>query len=165
MTKIAPYIRWMIRRDMPAVLAIEEAAFGFPWSEEDFIRVLRQRNCIAMAAEQDERILGYMVYELHATKLVILNFAVHPGAWLKGVGRAMVNKLVGKLSPQRRSRIETCVRESNLDAQLFFRACGFRCIATRRDHYEVSPEDGYVFCLRHREQQNHGACRTAGIAG
>ena len=44
------HIRWMIRRDMVDVLDIESAAFEFPWSEEDFIRCLRQRNCIGMIA-------------------------------------------------------------------------------------------------------------------
>ena len=40
------HIRWMIRRDMPEVLAIEHASFEYPWCEEEFLRVLRQRNCI-----------------------------------------------------------------------------------------------------------------------
>src|SRR5438046_713436 len=32
------HIRWMIRRDMPAVLAIEQECFEFPWYEADFGR-------------------------------------------------------------------------------------------------------------------------------
>ena len=62
----------MIRRDMPEVLDIEHASFEFPWSEEDFIRCLRQRNCIGMVAEHGERVVGFMIYELHKTKLHIL---------------------------------------------------------------------------------------------
>ena len=38
------HIRWMIRRDMPEILDIENQSFEFSWSEEDFIRCLRQRN-------------------------------------------------------------------------------------------------------------------------
>ena len=37
------HIRWMIRRDMPTVLSIEESSFEFAWSEEEFIRCLRQQ--------------------------------------------------------------------------------------------------------------------------
>jgi ribosomal-protein-alanine N-acetyltransferase len=59
----------MIRRDMPEVLAIEHASFEYPWCEEEFLRVLRQRNCIGMVAEQGERIVGFMVYELHRNKI------------------------------------------------------------------------------------------------
>ena len=71
------HIRWMIRRDMPEVLAIEEQSFEYPWSEEDFVRCLRQRNCIGLVAEHNERVVGFIIYELHKSRLHILNFAVH----------------------------------------------------------------------------------------
>jgi [ribosomal protein S18]-alanine N-acetyltransferase len=45
------HVRWLIRRDMPAVLKIEDSSFEFPWREDDFIRALRQRNCIGMVAD------------------------------------------------------------------------------------------------------------------
>ena len=76
--QLGVHIRWMIRRDMPEVLKIEAGSFEFPWSEEDFIRCLRQRNCIGMVAEHDERVVGFMIYELHKSRLHIINFAVHP---------------------------------------------------------------------------------------
>ena len=76
--EINVHIRWMIRRDMPEVLSIEKSSFEFPWSEEDFIRCLRQRNCIGMVAEYDERVVGFMIYELHKDQLHVLNFSVRP---------------------------------------------------------------------------------------
>ena len=60
--QVPVHIRWMIRRDMPEVLAIEGQSFEFPWSEEDFLRCLRQRKCIGMVAEQHERVIGFMIY-------------------------------------------------------------------------------------------------------
>ena len=115
------HIRWMIRRDMAEVLEIERAAFEFPWFEEEFIRCLRQRNCIGMVAEHAERVVGFMIYELHKTRLHILNFAVAPAARRLGIGAQMIDKLVNKLSQQRRHEIVLEVRETNLAAQLFFR--------------------------------------------
>ena len=76
--QVRVHIRWMIRRDMPEVLQTEQESFEFSWSEEDFLRCLRQRNCIGMVAEQGERVIGFMIYELHKQKLHIINFAVHP---------------------------------------------------------------------------------------
>ena len=58
-------IRWMIRRDMQSVLYIENESFQYPWSEEDFIRVLRQRDTIGMVAERDGQVAAFMIYELH----------------------------------------------------------------------------------------------------
>ena len=138
------HIRWMIRRDMPEVLDIERSSFEFPWFEEDFIRCLRQRNCIGMVAEHAEQVVGFMIYELHKTRLHILNFAVSSNLRRRGVGRQMIEKLVGKLSSQRRTQITLEVRETNLPAQIFFRHSGFRATNVLRDFYDDSPEDAYV---------------------
>lgn len=146
--KIIPHIRWMIRRDMDAVLAIESDCFQFPWDEDAFIRCLRQRNCIGMVAEDGDRVVGYMVYELHKHKLHLLNFAV---AWShrgKGVGAAMVANLVSKLNRQRRTRMVTEVRETNLDALLFFRSQGFEATELLRDYYDDTDEDAIVMVRR-----------------
>jgi ribosomal-protein-alanine N-acetyltransferase len=137
------HIRWMIRRDMPEVLAIEHAGFEFPWCEEEFLRVLRQRNCIGMVAECGERIVGFMIYELHRNRIHVLDFATHPDFRRQGVGRQMVTKLVGKLSSQRRNRIALCVRETNLAAQFFFRVVGFRAVEVMREYFQDTGEDAY----------------------
>ncbi len=137
------HIRWMIRRDMPEVLAIEHASFEYPWCEEEFLRVLRQRNCIGMVAEMGERIVGFMIYELHRNKIHVLDFATHPELRRQGVGRQMVSKLAGKLSSQRRNRIALFVRETNLPAQFFFRVVGFRASEVVREHYQDTGEDAY----------------------
>lgn len=144
------HIRWMIRRDMPSVLSIEEASFEFPWCEEEFIRCLRQRNCIGMVAERDDEVVGFMIYELHKNRLHLLNFAVHPGARRSMVGKSMLDKLVSKLSDDRRNRIMLEVRETNLDAQLFFKNLGFRAVSVLRDYYEDTTEDAYLMQYRYR---------------
>ncbi len=142
--QVRVHIRWMIRRDMPEVLAIEHGSFEFPWGEEEFLRVLRQRNCIGMVAEHGERVVGFMIYELHKSRLQILNFAVNPEYRRQGVGAQMVAKLVGKLSSHRRTRITLNIRETNLQAQLFYRAQAFRASGVVREHYEDTCEDAYV---------------------
>jgi len=142
--EIRVHIRWMIRRDMPEILAIENQGFEFPWLEEDFLRCLRQRNCIGMVAEHDDLVVGFMIYELHKTRIHVLNFAVAQDYRRNGVGTQMVDKLIGKLSSQRRTRIILEVRETNLPAQLFFRANQFRAVSVLRDFFEDVPEDAYL---------------------
>ncbi len=130
--EVRVHIRWMIRRDMPEVLAIENECFEYPWSENDFVNCLRQRNCIGMVAEHDDRVVGFMIYELHKTRIHVLNFVVAKDCQRQGVGSQMIAKLSAKLSAQRRSRIVLEVRETNLSAQLFFRAADsarYRCCA------------------------------------
>jgi [ribosomal protein S18]-alanine N-acetyltransferase len=142
--RVRVHIRWMIRRDMPEVLRAEQESFDYAWTEDDFLRCLRQRNCIGMVAEHEDRVVGFMIYELHKTKLHVLNFAVAP-AWRRvGVGTQMVTKLVGKLSSHRRTKITLAVRESNLSAQLFFRSQAFQATRVLRGYYEDSGEDAYL---------------------
>lgn len=162
-TRLRVHIRWMIRRDMEEVLQIERGSFEFPWFEEDFVRCLRQRNCIGMVAECGEKIVGFMIYELHKTRLHILNFAVSRDARRKGVGDQMVRKLIGKLNSQRRTRISLEVRETNLDAQLFFRSTGFLATSVLREFYDDSPEDAYLMQFECPAEQE--AVRTHRLAG
>jgi [ribosomal protein S18]-alanine N-acetyltransferase len=119
------HIRWMIRRDMPEVLAVENCSFEFPWRESDFIRCLRQRDHIGMVAEINKQVVGFMIYQLHKDHLDLLNFAVDPMSRRRRVGETMVQKMIRKLTPRRRTRITLYVRESNVSAQLFFRTQGF----------------------------------------
>jgi len=146
--QVRVHIRWMIRRDMPEVLQTEQESFEYSWTEEDFLRCLRQRNCIGMVAEQGEKVVGFMIYELHKNKLHILNFAVNPGCRRFGVGAQMVAKLISKLSSHRRTRITLEVRETNLSAQLFFRTQGFKALRVLRSFYEDSGEDAYLLQYR-----------------
>lgn len=142
-------IRWLIRRDMPDVLRIEKSTYGDPWTDEDFLSCLRQRNCIGMVAEHDQKIVGFMIYELHKSRLHILNFAVAPEVRRHGIGTQMVLRLIDKLSQQRRNEILIEVRESDLDTQLFFKQQGFRAVCVLRSHFDDTEEDAYTmqFCL------------------
>ncbi len=144
-------IRWMIRRDLAEVLLIEQGNFEFPWSEDEFLRCLRQRNCVGMVADLDDQVVGFMIYELHKTRLHVLNFAVGTHRQRQGIGARMVQKLIGKLSPQRRTRVILEVRETNLKAQLFFRQQGFRAVNVLRDFYEDTTEDAYLMQYRYRD--------------
>jgi ribosomal-protein-alanine N-acetyltransferase len=155
--QVRVHIRWMIRRDMPEVLQIEQQCFEYAWTEEDFLRCLRQRNCIGMVAEQGEKVVGFMIYELHKAKLHILNFAVHPPYRRCGIGSQMVAKLISKLSSHRRTRITLEVRETNLAAQLFFSRQSFRAIRVLRGYYEDSGEDAYLMEYRFADDTGEDA--------
>lgn len=141
--KVKVHIRWMIRRDMAEVLQIENESFEFPWSEEDFVHSLRQRNCIGMVATHQDRVIGFMVYELHKYRLHVLDFAVGGSFRRKSIGAQMVDKLDCKLTKQRRSRITLEVLDENLSGQLFFRDCGFKATQVLANFYG-NDKDAYA---------------------
>ena len=133
---------------MPAVMEIESGSFEFPWTEDEFIHCLRQRDCIGMVAEYAERVVGFMIYELQPSSIHVLSFAVHPDFRRKSVGSALIQKLVSKLAYQRRNRIQLEVRETNLSAQLFLKNLGFRATGVLRSFYEDSTEDAFLMQYR-----------------
>ena len=106
-----------------------------------------------MVAEHDDRVVGFMIYELHKARIHVLNFAVAADYRRRGVGSQMVAKLIAKLSSQRRSRVVLEVRETNLAAQLFFRENGFRAVSVLRGFYADTPEDAYMMQFRYRPER------------
>lgn len=141
--------RWLIRRDLPEVLAIERTSFSDPMTEDDFTAYLGQRNCIGMVAEREHQVIGYMLYALHKSRLVLLSLAVHPSFRRQGVGKQLLVKLWSKTS-DRRTRIDLEVRETNLRAQLFFSAMGWRATGVVRNAYG-DDEAAYRFTRRVRD--------------
>jgi [ribosomal protein S18]-alanine N-acetyltransferase len=139
-------IRWMTYADMLDVLAIEKMSFDSPWGEDDFIRCLRQRNCIGVVAVRDSRVVGYMVYEL-GQPMRLLNIAVHRAYRRNGVGIHLLEWLISRLQ-ERRNRLDVTVRETNLGAQLFFRSQGFKAIEVLRNIFEDTDEDAYLMEYR-----------------
>ena len=141
-------IRWMIERDKAQVLRIEHESFKFAWAWEDFLGCLRQRNCNGMVVEYNNRIIGFMVYELHKPRLHILHFAVKPDYRRQTVGQQMVDKLKDKPSVHRRKEITIEIRETNLAGQYFFHSQEFRAKTVLRGYYEDEGEDGYLMVYR-----------------
>lgn len=125
-------IRWLIKRDMPEVLEIAQSGYVPVWSNDDFLEQLRKASCIGTVAELHGNVIGFMIYRLDNSRLVIINFAVHPAHRRKKIGTAMVERLVQKLSQQRRTEIEVCVPESCVPAQMLFSSCKFKQVAIVR---------------------------------
>lgn len=146
--QVRTYIRWMHLGDMPAVVQIEQASFAYTWTEEQILRCWRQRNCIGLVAERNEKVVGFMMYELHKAKLHATNFAVAPTCRRQGIGRQLASKLISKVFSHHRPRLTLVVRENNMRAQFFFRAMTFCVVESLPGYYEDSGEDGLLMEYR-----------------
>jgi ribosomal-protein-alanine N-acetyltransferase len=128
-------VRWLIRKDLGEVLKIENAAYGDPWSENDFIEQLRERSTIGMVVESEFGVVGYMVYQLQAEHIELLNFAISPGYRRRRAGSVLIQKLISKLT-EKRQYIKLYISERNLPGQLFFKSRGFRAVRVIRNFHE-----------------------------
>ena len=120
--------RWMIRRDMPEVLRIEQLN-GQHWGEEDFIDNLRQRNCIGMVLESQENVVGFVVYSLFKTHLTILKLLVHPEWDQARCFTSILNRMkekVGKHS--HREHLDMVLFPDDFESMAMFSKNGFNCV-------------------------------------
>lgn len=140
-------LRYMIERDLSAVIAIENATTDRPWDRECLRRTLGQPSTCGIVAVHSDRVVGYAVYQLQRRILSVLNFAVDPKECRVGIGTWMIENLKSKLSEMRRNRLRFLVRESNLAACLFLKANGLLATEVIRDGFET--EDAIKFIYRH----------------
>ena len=106
------HCRWLIRRDIPQTVAIEQATAPHrkvkPWTECDFDKALRNRFTIGMVTEREEQITGFMVYRLRdAHSIELLRFVAAYGT---DAGAVLWAKMLYKLGSHRRKILVVAVR-------------------------------------------------------
>ena len=134
-------MRFLHNHDLSSILEIEEQNFEHPWVREDFISILRKRETTMMVSEIDNKIMGYMIYELYKNHINLIRLVVPPECRRHGIGSALVNKIISKLSTCRRNHIELEIDDDNLAVHLFLKSLGFH--ATNILHLEF----GDVYCF------------------
>jgi ribosomal protein S18 acetylase RimI-like enzyme len=144
----------MLPANMPAVLEIEKDCYTRPWTEDEWRRARRRKDCLSFVIEHggDEPtinrppVAGYGIYRLKKTSMELIDLAVRPADRLKGAGRAglaFTKKHLGE-----RDCITCRIRESNLDGHLFLKASGFTAGWVLRGYFDDTNEDAYHFVWR-----------------
>jgi ribosomal-protein-alanine N-acetyltransferase len=86
-------------RDLNHILALEEVAFAdSPYSRPDFIYLLRRARDGFMIAEEDGRLLGYVIAVGEGGVGMIQSIAVSPEFRKKGVGEVLMKSAVDHLA-------------------------------------------------------------------
>jgi ribosomal-protein-alanine N-acetyltransferase len=142
----------MKAEDLAAVLAIERASFPNPWPAATFLGEIQNRPVshpyVAVSGSgETERLIGYVLFWLIAGEAQINNFAVHPDFRRRGIGRAMMRKVLDLIQSLGGGFVVLEVRLSNLAAQGLYRELGFTEIGRRRGYYFNPEEDALVMGL------------------
>jgi len=140
--------RHMTHDDLADVLAIENLNYPFPWTEDVFTDCFRAGyGC--WVCEEMGHILAYGLVSIAVGEAHILNISVEPGQQGQGIGRRMLQHLIGTA----RGRAETVfleVRPSNAVAIALYEDMGFNEIGLRKDYYPADHgrEDAIMFALQ-----------------
>lgn len=137
-------IREMSASDIDGVAALEAEIFSMPWSARGFADTLHREDVLFLVACEGENLLGYVGVYCTADEGEITNVAVAQSARRRGVGRALIGKLIRALADRKIFRIVLEVRVSNEPALHLYEQEGFAVVGTRKNFYEKPTEDAYV---------------------
>lgn len=144
----APTLRPLGLGDLSAVLAIERAAYPFPWTE-GVLRDCIDGNYSCWAMELAGALVGYGILSIAAGEAHILNLCVRPDLQGQGLGRWLLAELIAFARRQRAEILFLEARASNKTAQGLYHAMGFNQIGHRRSYYPAGPkrEDAVLMAL------------------
>ena len=135
---------------LDAVMAIEAAAYDFPWSRGSFIDSLAAGYPSRVLWDQRRTLLGYYVAMSGADEMHLLNITVAPAAQGRGHARFMLDELLGLCRQAKADRLWLEVRRGNARARAIYARMGFAEVGLRRGYYPApggAREDAAVLSL------------------
>ncbi|BBE79800.1 ribosomal-protein-alanine acetyltransferase [Phytobacter sp. MRY16-398] len=134
--------------DLARAYEIETRAHAFPWSEKTF------------ASNQGERYLNYRllvgdvmaafaITQVVLDEATLFNIAVDPAWQRKGLGRQLLEHLIGELEKRGVLTLWLEVRASNTAAIALYESLGFNEATIRRNYYPTAQgrEDAIIMAL------------------
>lgn len=137
-------IREMQVSDLPSVLPLEQANFSLPWDERGFLAYLGKPDAVFLVAEEDQRILGYCGTLISFEDAEITNVCVASEARGRGVGRRLMEELIGRCQEKGVEFVHLEVRESNTPARTMYDHMGFTVDFIRKGYYDLPKEDAVM---------------------
>lgn len=130
----AATLRSMTLDDLDAVMAIEQTAYGHPWSRghfRDSLNPLFDAQCLWLEGE----LMGYFLAMRGFEEMHLLNITVAPSRQGQGWGHMMLDALSLLSRHEGAQWLWLEVRQSNLRALQVYERYGFRRVSIRKDYY------------------------------
>ena len=151
-TPNAIVVRPAARRDLDALVAIERASFSDPWTMESFSSALTLDRMRVLVAEESSgfdggaapALLGYVLALLIGVEAEIADLAVAPAARRRGIGRLLLERMVGELDARGVHTVFLEVRESNDAARALYASQEFVTVGRRPGYYRHPTEDALL---------------------
>ena len=138
-------IRLAERRDVPALLEIEEAQFPEPWSRgmllDELGNVATRRYTVAV---EGGVVIGYLGVMFVLDELHVNTIGVRPGVEGRGVATSLLDEAWADAAARGIKRATLEVAVSNTRAQALYARYGFAPVGVRKNYYEKSHEDALV---------------------
>ncbi len=138
-------IRRMHRKDIGAVIGIEEKCFPIPWTRGAFEQELEgNKLALYLVAVVRGQVVGYGGMWLIIDEAHITNIAIEPEFQGKGVGTKLTGALIHEACLKNIKGITLEVRQSNIIAQNLYKKMGFIPSGIRPEYYGDNGEDALI---------------------
>jgi ribosomal-protein-alanine N-acetyltransferase len=133
--------------DIPSVLEIENVSFQSPWQASTFSGEIVNRGIsypYVIMHRIFERIIGYIIYWKMQEEVQISNFAIHPDFRGKGIGEAVMRRVIKAIQRDGGVYVFLEVRPSNLAARSLYKKLEFEILGARKGYYHTPVEDALI---------------------
>ncbi len=140
----------MMPSDLPAVLAIEQAAYEFPWSRGNFLDSLHAGYLGRLLYDEHGLLAGYLVAMAGVDEMHLLNLTVAPALQHRGHARFMLDSLLAHCRATSAAMLWLEVRVGNQRARALYKRYGYNEIGIRRNYYPTgggAREDAVVMSI------------------
>ena len=141
----------MTTSQLDAVMAIEVAAYAFPWSRGNFIDSIAARYPARLLYDPTGALLGYFVAMVGVDEMHLLNITVAPAVQGRGHARFMIDALLDLCCAHAARELWLEVRESNARARRIYERLGFAQVGVRKAYYPAAAgrrEDAVVMSFK-----------------
>jgi len=124
--------------DAKGLAAIDADVSFNPWSEQQFAVVCSATGGnreLALVADEDDRLHGFVVFSQVLDEGSIHNLAVHPAQQRRGLGRLLLVSAVAQLEQADARLCLLEVRRSNKAARRLYEGNGFALDGVRKNYY------------------------------
>jgi ribosomal-protein-alanine N-acetyltransferase len=129
-------LRKMVKEDLAALLVIESASQGAPWTEETF-KTIFETAYDGWVLEVDGKVVGYIVVGMQAEECHILNLCIARDFQRLGHGSKLLEYALTEARKRHISIAYLEVRRSNSRAIALYTRHGFVLIGERREYYHI----------------------------
>ncbi|MDZ4257829.1 MAG: ribosomal protein S18-alanine N-acetyltransferase [Gemmatimonadales bacterium] len=135
--------------DLPALVALERAAFSDPWTASQLAQALDDESAVALVLEDGPgEVVGSVLARVVADEAEVLTIAVAPSHRRRGLGRRLLDAAIAAAADRGAATVWLEVRASNRAARGMYESAGFVAAGLRRGYYRRPPEDAVVLCHR-----------------
>jgi [ribosomal protein S18]-alanine N-acetyltransferase len=131
-----PVLAEALPRDAAALASLHGASFRRGWSEDEFERLLLERNVVTHRAMIGRQLVGFIVSRLAPPEAEILSIAVAPSQRGRGLARALLDLHLRRLVGLGTRTVFLEVDENNTPARRLYRRMGFGDAGRRERYYQ-----------------------------